>query len=128
MPIGIYAVADKYDIPKIYEAAAEDIRNVLTSTNDDKFEMFQAAIHAHYGSGAGMDDSVGRIVTSVALQTCKAFVETVDLECVMKLYPMFGADVALSNHRQGKISLPDGLVRHNCFHCKTVWTADAVTI
>jgi hypothetical protein len=82
--------------------------------------MLRAAIHAHYRSEAGVDGSMGRIITSVALQTREAFTKSADLERMMQLYPMFGADVALSHHRQGKISLPEGLVRHHCSHCKTV--------
>jgi hypothetical protein len=56
--------------------------------------MLRAAIHAHYRSEAGVDDSMGRIITSVALQTREAFTKSADLERVMQLYPMFGADVA----------------------------------
>jgi hypothetical protein len=128
MPVGVYAVADKYDIPKIYEAAADDVRDVLTSTDDGEFEVLRAAIHAHYGSGANVDGTMGKLITSVAIQDRKEFIKTADFERVMQSYPMFGADVALYLFREGKNHLPVGVVAHRCSYCFKTWNVDTAAL
>jgi hypothetical protein len=121
MSIGVYALADKYDIPRIYEVAAGDVRNVLTSTNDAGFKMLRATIDAHYGSGANVDGFMGRIITSVAIQTRKAFTKTAEFQRMMQSYPMFGADVALLTYRGHKVNALGEMVEHTCSHCNMSW-------
>jgi hypothetical protein len=128
MPVGVYAVADKYDIPKIYEAAADDVRDVLTSTDDGEFDVLRAAIYAHYGSGANVDGIMGKLITSVAIQDREDFMETADFERVMQSYPMFGADVALYLFREGKIDLSEGVVMHRCSCCIKTWKVDTAAL
>jgi hypothetical protein len=126
-PIGIYEVADKYDVPNIYEPAAEDVRDVLTNTCDDDFEMLQAAIHAHYGSGANVDGAMGKLITSVVLNVHQTFTELPDFERMMQSYPMFGADVALTLCRNdGNCFLRPRLCK--CEICNKEFRVDAAKV
>jgi hypothetical protein len=102
MPIGIYKVADKYNISRIYELVTKDIQDVLTNTIDDNFEILQAAIHAHYGSGATVDNLLGKLITSVVLNMHTTFTTMPAFEGMIQLYPMFGADVALAMTRRNQ--------------------------
>ncbi|KAI4638712.1 hypothetical protein J4E93_009740 [Alternaria ventricosa] len=57
VPIGVHAIADKYDVVKLYEPAAEDVKAVLVDADKDK-EMLITAIHAHYGTEVNVDGAM----------------------------------------------------------------------
>jgi hypothetical protein len=127
LSIGLYQVADKYAIPNIYEAAAEDVQDVLTSTDDVNFEMLRAAIHGHYGSGANVDSAMGKLITSVVLENRVGIIRTVDFERMLQAYPMFGADVALALHRKDKIDLSK-ISMYKCIVCSRKFPLDVAEL
>ena len=98
IPIGIHAVADKYDIAKLYEPAAEDVKAVLMEAVKD-LDMLITAIRAHYGTEVNVDGAMGRLVTSVVFEKHGDFVRTKDFEGLLLAYPTFAADAALHSQR-----------------------------
>ncbi|KAF1939412.1 hypothetical protein EJ02DRAFT_457009 [Clathrospora elynae] len=110
IPIGVYAVADKYDVPKLYDPAAEDVETLLHDT-----DVIEGAIHAHYKDKNSFDGPIGRLITSAALGN-GCFTNAVEFENLMISYPMLAADVGLYVRRSGRSSL-DNLRIHRCPIC-----------
>lgn len=121
IPIGVYAIADKYDVSKIYAPAAEDVYDVLKTTNDAEFELLQVAIDAHYGAGANIDSAMGKLIASVVLSARVAFTETADFERIMQSHPMFGADIALALRRADHRRF-ENISAYSCASCfRNLW-------
>jgi len=97
--VGIYEVADKYAIFKIYQPVAEDLQDILKGTKDDDFELMQAAIRAYYGLEPDVDCAIGKLLTSFLITHRHAFIKTSDFERLVQSYPAFGADVTLALQR-----------------------------
>jgi len=104
VPIGVHAIADKYDVAKLYEPAAEDVKAVLVEAAKDK-EMLITAIHAHYGTEVNVDGAMGRLITSVVFEKHQDLVRTKDFEQLLLAHPSFAADVALNAQRNNALSV-----------------------
>ncbi|RYN44530.1 hypothetical protein AA0114_g9949 [Alternaria tenuissima] len=113
IPIGIYAVADKYDVAQIYEPAAEDIKAVLMNAVKDRKDILTTSIKAHYGTEVKADGPMGRLITAVIFEHHNDLLDTEDFETWLLAYPTFAADVAL-HFQRGKIGGKD---RAKCVKC-----------
>ncbi|CAN9202243.1 unnamed protein product [Alternaria alternata] len=109
IPIGIYAVADKYDVAQIYEPAAEDVKVVLMNAVKDREGILTTPIKAHYGTEVKADGFMGRVITAVIFEQYNDLLNTEKFEKLLLAYPVFAADVALHSQR-GKM-LGGGCVR-----------------
>jgi hypothetical protein len=71
---------------------------------------------------------MGKIITSVAVQTRKAFSKTAEFQRMMQSYPMFGANVALLIYRELKVNSLGEMVEHKCSSCGMSWHLDVAAV
>jgi len=102
IPIGIHAVADKYDVAKLYNPAAEDVKAVLMEAVKDQ-DMLTTAIQAHYGTEVNVDGAMGRLITSVVFEKHRDLAQTKAFEQLLLAYPTFAADTALHSQRNNTL-------------------------
>ncbi|KZM22069.1 uncharacterized protein EKO05_0007858 [Ascochyta rabiei] len=93
IPISVYAVADKYDVPRIYDPITADVRSQL---NIDAFELLEAAISTHYASVASVGGPLGKLFASILLEGQRKFTDTPAYRELVFSNPVFGADMALA--------------------------------
>jgi hypothetical protein len=115
IPFRIYAVADKYDVGKLFESAAEDVKIVLMCAIKNREDILTTSIKAHYGTEVKADESMGRLITAVIFKQHNDLLDTKNFEKLLLAYPIFAADVALHSQR-GKIL--GGKDRDMCSDCK----------
>jgi len=120
VPIGVHAIADKYDVAKLYEPAAEDVKAVLVEAAQDR-EMLITAIRAHYGTEVNVDGAMGRLITYVVLENHQDLLRTKDFEQLLLAHPTFAADVALNLQRNALSALTAGW----CVGCRANHNIDA---
>ncbi|KAI4938792.1 uncharacterized protein J4E92_000073 [Alternaria infectoria] len=120
VPVGVHAIADKYDVAKLYEPAAEDVKAVLVEAAQDR-EMLITAIRAHYGTEVNVDGAMGRLITSVVLENHQDLLRTKDFEQLLLAHPTFAADVALNLQRNALSALTAGW----CIGCRANHNIDA---
>ncbi|KAI4705984.1 hypothetical protein J4E81_000869 [Alternaria sp. BMP 2799] len=114
VPIGVHAIADKYDIAKLYKPAAEDVKAVLLEAVKDQV-MIVDAIRAYYSTQVNADGSMGRLITSVIFEKYGDFVHTEEFERLLLANPTFATDVAL-HYQRNKVLRVAG--RAQCQSCK----------
>ncbi|KAF3009938.1 hypothetical protein E8E13_011078 [Curvularia kusanoi] len=107
IPIGIHAVADKYDIPCIAEAIAQDLRKRV-SVIDDK--LLNNLLDAHYATAAIAGGPVGEVLTAWVLKAGRTLTTTEKYKQQVISNPVFGADMALALSRD--------IINLGCGSCK----------
>lgn len=115
IPIGIYTIADKYDITRLYSPAAEDVLTTLKSTPDNKSDVLRTVIRTHYEVSARADMSMGNILASFVLKHRREFMKLKDFEVLMQSFPIFAADIALALCREG-------IFKYTPLSCDCGWT------
>ena len=93
IPIGIHVVADKYEVAKVSESAAEDVRSSLEGAAVD---VIKAAVRAHYEGGTTVDGTIGKLIAQTILEDHSKLIPTAEFQALIKSQPAFGADVALA--------------------------------
>lgn len=96
VPIGIHALADKYDIQCISNAIADDLRKLILDI--DK-ESLRTLLDAHYATVAAADGPVGELLISHLLKGDRSFMHTTEYKQMLVSNPVFGADMALALER-----------------------------
>jgi hypothetical protein len=95
--VKIYGIADKYDVPKMSQPPAEAVRACLKELVEwDTSNILQAVIKAHYGGCLSVDGVMGRAITAGVLKFHTGFKTKPEFAQLIKAYPVFGADVALT--------------------------------
>ncbi|KAF2799325.1 hypothetical protein K505DRAFT_294799 [Melanomma pulvis-pyrius CBS 109.77] len=115
IPIGIYAIADKYDITRLYSPAAEDVLTTFKSTPDDQHDVLRAAIQTHYEMSSRADMPMGNILASFVLEHRREFTKLEDFQILMQSFPTFAADIALALCREG-------VFKYSPLRCVCGWT------
>lgn len=105
VPIEAYAVADKYDVVRLFSHAAEDVRAVLLESSENDYKVLKAAIQSHYRSSIRADGAMGKAIASVVLDHKRNFTKTDQFELAMTDFPLFATDLALGYHRQGMFKI-----------------------
>jgi len=114
VPIGVHAIADKYDVAKLYKPAAEDVKAVLLEAVEEE-DMLITAIQAHYGTEVNVDGAMGRLITDVVFDKHQGLLEIERFEQLLLAHSNFAADVALHSHRGKGLRTPK---LAQCLHCK----------
>jgi hypothetical protein len=96
IPIGVHALADKYDLSCIRGPIAEDLRGMANSVD---YKMFPALLSAYYSTAVAVRGPVGEILTSWALNNHRSFVHTEAYKQMVASNHVFGADMALALER-----------------------------
>jgi hypothetical protein len=103
IPMGIYTIADKYAITRLYSSAFADFAATLHSISDHDYKTLRAVIMAHYGSetGCSADTLMGSLITSFLLEHRRDFLNFGDFETLISTFPWFAVDVVLKSKHQG---------------------------
>jgi hypothetical protein len=110
IPFEIHAVADKYDMPILLDPIAKDVKELLADDLQCTLKLLQTLIPAHYKSVSSAGGPVGKIIVSKIQTKYDEFRDTDEFASLVKAYPIFGADVALS--------LAKGTRPYTCPSCK----------
>ncbi|KAJ8108593.1 hypothetical protein OPT61_g8068 [Boeremia exigua] len=92
VPIGVHALADKYDVPCIQKVIADDLRSHLSPGT---LKKLKCAIGAHYKTMMVAGGPVGALLASVLLEGQRGFMHTPEYQQLVMSNPTFGADMAL---------------------------------
>jgi hypothetical protein len=120
--LGIYQIADKYDIIRLYAPASDDVFAMLRCTLDKNYEILREVIRTHYETCSSADTSMGKAITSVMLEDRRDFMREKDFEAIMQSYPMFAAGMAYIYKREGIFQIRKAV----CESCKTVNLLDKI--
>ena len=119
LAIGIYSLADKYDIPKLYKPATEDLETLLSDGGGCTQAFLITIIEAAY-EDLRIDTPMGRMIVSVILAKFFTFSQTSEFRKLMLDYPMLAADVALNlqlNKASMRLSTAFTIVECNNYAC-----------
>jgi hypothetical protein len=96
IPIGIHALADKYDIQCICNAIADDLRKLITNIQHNSLRKL---LDAHYATVAAADGPLGELLISHVLKGDRTFMHTTEYKQMLVSNPVFGAGMALALER-----------------------------
>lgn len=107
IPMGIYTIADKYEITRLRSPVCDDVVATLHSTSDHNFEILRTVITAYYDSehGCSADTRMGRLITSFLLEHRRDFLKSNDFDNIMEKFPWFAVDIVLESKRQGVFNI-----------------------
>lgn len=93
IPMGIRRVAEKYGVATVYTQATEDVRTMLFMNETDDF--LKTVVTAYY-KDAEVDPTMRRIIVTAALASPSGFLERASYKTIVKSFPQFAADIALT--------------------------------
>jgi hypothetical protein len=100
--IGVCVVADKYDIPKIFESAEENVNEMLLNYPADTTLLF-GAVKSYYGNDAPAGGPMSNLISSIIFEeyskcldreTYEKLLKSDDFGKLLSSYPAFAADIA----------------------------------
>jgi hypothetical protein len=95
--VGLYVIADKYDVTRISAAVMKAVPRALHEATD---EAITAAIKAYYNSTALVGSKMGTAIAWKVHTQNPKLMSTTEFEELVRSYPTFGADVALAMMRK----------------------------
>ncbi|KAG9193590.1 hypothetical protein G6011_03625 [Alternaria panax] len=102
LAIGIYALADRCDIPKLYDPASKDLKMLLLDSASNQ-ALISCVIRAVY-QDFRLDTPIGRILIFVLLDEFINFAHTAGFRKMMLDLPILAADVAFYLHSKKQYS------------------------
>ena len=100
--LGIYLIADKYGIERLYASAAGDILLALKSVPiHEMHETLLLVVNTHYETILDADTSIGKMLVSFILDQDRDIIASNGFRTSMESYPVFAADIALGLSRGG---------------------------
>jgi hypothetical protein len=114
--LGIYLIADKYGIERLYAPAAGDILLALKSVPvHEMHETLLLIVNTHYQTILDADTSIGKMLVSFILDQDRDIIASDDFRTSMEFYPVFAADIALGLSR-------GGFLKFKPARCSCGWT------
>jgi hypothetical protein len=99
IPMGVSAVADKYEVDSLYEHAVADVRALLSTQDSSDFKLLRAAITAYYSLDITMNSSMGDLIVSIVLNAQRGFMSSANYQSILRMSPTFAVDIALGLSR-----------------------------
>jgi hypothetical protein len=102
MAIGVCVVADKYNVPKIFESAQENVKEMLLNYPADTALLF-GAVKSYYGNDAPAGGPMSNLISSIIFEeyskcldreTYEKLLKSDDFGKLLSSYPAFAADIA----------------------------------
>jgi hypothetical protein len=120
---GVYTVADKYDIWRLLQPAADHLGETLKATPTK--EVLESAIRGHYSICSTSGSIAGKVVASTTICYFRKLVRMDAFAALLGNFPVFAADVAVYYHAQGMFAVR----RSNC-HCgkRNLTNDDDITV
>jgi hypothetical protein len=114
--LGIYAIADKYGIERLYAPAVDDVLTTLNSIPVHEIhDILLVVIHTHYETILDANTPIGKMLASFILDKGRDIMSSDDFRTSMETFPVFAADVALGLFR-------DGFFNYKPARCSCGWT------
>jgi predicted SprT family Zn-dependent metalloprotease len=101
--MGLYTVANKYEITKLMSPAANDLRSRLIASKSE--EVLKSVIRAHYRSCSVPEHHMGKIIAKTTMRRYHAFFKTADFKSLLATIPAFASDIALACHAEDCFNL-----------------------
>ncbi|KAF2123010.1 hypothetical protein BDV96DRAFT_639561 [Lophiotrema nucula] len=98
--IGLYAIADKYDIFRLFAPLAVDFRTILTSLQDPNGHIITVVIGNYYDICAKFESEMGVILVSAILKKHQTVTKKDEFRALLKQYSVFSGDIAIYSSRQ----------------------------
>lgn len=96
IPIGLYTVADKYDVARLFPVVTRDLQTVLATTAAKDTLCLTTAITKSFEVVSTVDSQLGQAVTCFIMDQRRSFLATEECKGLMRQFPIFGTEVALS--------------------------------
>ena len=104
--VGLHALVDKYDVPKICFILKLSLKSSLDMHGgDNESALSRAAVRARYGHYSEVKPAIGKLKTSAVLSHNQKFYNTPICERLMQEYPAFAADIAFTARRKRNLNL-----------------------
>lgn len=113
--IDIYVLANKYDIPIIYEPITKDIQELLTEKTSCTLEALYAVLNAHYQGGTTVDGALVKTIAATIPNNFSGFVTSVGLPDLLSSQPVFAADAVPALQKEYAVFEP---VTYTCNACR----------
>jgi hypothetical protein len=101
IPIGVHAVADKYDIVRLYEPAAQDFVSVFRNTPDKDNTLVVAVVQTCYSTIHRTNSAIGKMIAATTRRKYGAFIQSPAFDLLVQAFPVFAADIVLSCKQDG---------------------------
>jgi hypothetical protein len=102
IPLGIYLIADKYGIERLYAPATGDALQALKSIPVYKMlDTLLLVVNTHYETIFDADTSIGKMLVSFILDQDRDIIASDRFRISMESHPVFAADIALGLSRGG---------------------------
>lgn len=103
-PIGLRALADKYDISCISDDIFVDLHEQMGLHDPVDDNSLQTLLSAHYNIATAAGGDMGEELTSYVLKAGRSFTGTAEYKKMVVSNPIFGADMALALERHSVVS------------------------
>jgi hypothetical protein len=110
IPVGIYLVADKYNMPSslLHEIVSDTSKVLLRSRHT--LDVLLSLVPLCYGIISKVDHPFGKLLVKEILRKSRDVTTSDDFKNMVKAHPIFGADMALLLGEEG--------VSYYCEHCE----------
>lgn len=116
IPLGVYSIADKYGIQRLYAPATDDVLTALKSIPVQKLhEMLLVVVRVHYETILDANTPIGKMLVSFILDQGRDIMTSDDFRISMESFPIFAADIALGLSREG-------FFKYKPARCSCGWT------
>jgi hypothetical protein len=117
--MGVYKIADKYDIKRLYELITKEVKSCLEKPSKTEHNDLITAIEEHYCTAVQAYSRMGATIASALLDFNSDFTATHDFHIMLWRFPMFSADIAWECHARSmfRVHVLSCLeCGHKCYH------------
>lgn len=89
--MGVYTVADKYDIERLMNPTKENLKAILEATKEP--EVLSSIVNTHYTEYSDPGHAIGNLISSTLLDTHDQFTKSKLFKDLCRDFPPFAADI-----------------------------------
>jgi hypothetical protein len=97
--MGLYTIADKYEIVRLKIPAVQDFKCLLRKARNER--VLKSVIEAHYQHCSVPKHTIGASIASITIDVYREFVRTAASSSLLVTFPVFASDMALQYHVEG---------------------------
>jgi hypothetical protein len=116
--LGLYKVADKYDVRRLPLPTVAHLQEVLNTVRASA--TLVSIVGKFYDFCLVPQHAAGKVIASTIISSCRSFVRSRDFTGLLASYPVFASDIALEYHKEGMFSIR----RFKCYCGKLGITSD----
>lgn len=92
-------------MPRLAKEALESLKKVLNSVGNDDSDTLEAIVTSYYTPDTSHGTPIGGLITQRAMKSEGVFIKHSRFGEMMRVHPMFAADIGLACYRQDTIDL-----------------------